>query len=155
MVNLDSLADVGIDFQGDVLDAAIVFRQPDGHVQPIRWRNDVVGSSSLVVEPETGDFVLAGGNVDVSGKALERVKGVSATDTPAANLRGIDVPVEAGATEVEVRFPIAEKDSQYAIAVMPSWMTNICSPTKTPEGFTVQFGTPAPEAARIQWIMVR
>lgn len=155
MVNLDALANVGIDFQGDVLDSAIVFRQPNGNVQPIRWRNDVVGSSSLIVEPETGDFVLAGGNVDVSGKSLERVRGISGTDTPAANLRGIDVPIEVGATEAEIRFGVAEKDAKYAVAITPSWMTNVCSPTKTAEGFTVRFGTPAPEGATIQWIMLR
>ena len=155
MMNLESLANVGIDFQGDVLDSAIVFRQPDGHIQPIRWRNDVVGSSSLIVEPETGDFVLAGGNLDVSGKSLERVSGISGTDTPAANLRGIDVPIEAGATEAEIRFAVPEKDARYAVAITPSWMTNVCSPTKAAEGFTVQFGTPAPEGATIQWIMLR
>ena len=71
------------------------------------------------------------------------------------NLRGIDVPVQAGATEAEVRFAIPERDANYAVAVTPSWLTDLCVPEKTAEGFTVQFGTPGPAAARIQWIMVR
>lgn len=155
MVNIDSLSNVGIDFKAEVLDSAIVFRQPNGHPQPIRWRNDVVGSSSLTVEPETGDFVLTGGNVDVSGKSVERVRGISGTGTPAANLRGIDVPVPAGATQMEIRFAAPEKDGAYAVAITPSWLTNVCCPTKSRNGFTIRFGTAAPEGARIQWIMVR
>ncbi len=155
VMNIRSLANVGINFDSEVLDAAIVFRQPNGHAQPIRWRNDVVGSSSLIVEPETGDFVLAGGNLDIGGKSLERVEGVSGTETPAANLRGIDVSLRAGATEAEIRFAASERDAAYAVSITPSWMTSYCVPNKTPDGFAVQFGTPAPAGAKIDWIIVR
>jgi len=37
-----ALSGVGINFAGDVMDTAIAFRQPNGHVQPIR-----VGSSMI------------------------------------------------------------------------------------------------------------
>lgn len=153
--HISALSNVGIDFRGDTLDSAIVFRQPNGHVQPIRWRNDVTGSSSLIVEPSTGDFVLAGGNLDVSGRALERLRGLSGTETPAANLRGINVPVPPGANELEIRFATPEADAAYAVSVLPSWPTTVCNPTKSAEGFTVQFGTPAPQGARLDWVIVR
>ena len=155
VLNINSLADVGIDFQSEVLDSAIIFRQPNGHPQPIRWRNDVVGSSSLSVEPTTGDFVLTGGNVDLSGKGVEGLGGLSATEKPAANLRGINVPVPEGEGQLQLTFDRPEADALYAVSVTPSWMTNICVPDKTAEGFTVQFAEQAPQGARIDWVIVR
>jgi len=153
--HIGSAASTGIEFAGDILDTAILFRQPGGHPQPIRWRNDVVGSSSLIVDPRTGDFAFAGGAVDLSGQPLKGARGVSATGTPAANLRGIDVPVPSEATELTVAFPTPEADAAYAVSVMPSWPTTVCSPTKSAAGFTVQFGTPAPSGARLDWVIVR
>jgi len=153
--HIGALSSTGIDFAGDTLDTAIMFRQPNGHLQPIRWRNDVVGSSSLTVEPATGDFVLAGGNLDLSGKSLEQTRGISATQTPAANLRGIDVAVPANATDLTIQFATPESDAAYALSVLPSWPTIVSSPTKSATGFTLQFGTPAPQRARLAWIMVR
>jgi hypothetical protein len=114
-----------------------------------------VGSSSLIVDPRTGDFAFAGGAVDLSGQPLKGARGVSATGTPAANLRGIDVPVPSEATELTVAFPTPEADAAYAVSVMPSWPTTVCSPTKSAAGFTVQFGTPAPSGARLDWVIVR
>ncbi|HJN14531.1 MAG TPA: hypothetical protein QGH10_03520 [Armatimonadota bacterium] len=154
VMRVNSLADVGIDFQTEVLDAAIVFRQPNGHPQPIRWSSDD-GSSSLIVDPSTGDFIFAGGALNLSGESLVNASGVSATGTPAMNLRGIDVAVPEGATELAIAFPRAEVDAAYAVSVTPSWMTALCAPTKSAEGFTVQFANAAPAGATIQWIMVR
>lgn len=155
IMRVRSLSDVGIDFESEVLDAAIVFRQPNDLPQPIRWRNNVNGSSSLVVEPKTGDFVLQGGDVNVGGKTLKQVHGLSATATAAANLRGIDVPVKKGSTEVRVAFPTPEQDARYAVFVTPSWMTNLCVLRKTGQGFTVQFSAPAPKDGRLDWWLVR
>jgi hypothetical protein len=155
IMNIGALSSMGIDFRGDVLDTAIFFRQPNGHVQPIRWRNDVVGSSSLVVQPKTGDFVFAGGNMDLSGKGLQQTRGLSATDKPASNLRGINLAVAQGQTALEVKFATPEADAEYAVSVTPSWMTNLCVPTKTAAGFAVQFGTAAPANAKLDWVIVR
>jgi len=152
---IKTLANVGIEFAGEVLGSAIVFRQPNGYVQPIRWANKVNGSSSLTVPPETGDFVFAGGDLDISGKSLRRVRGLSATERPALNLRGINVPVKEGAKEIRVAFPRAEADAAYAVSVTPSWMTSVCVPGKTPEGFTVQFAEAAPKGALVDWIVIR
>jgi len=155
VINIASLSNVGLHFDGEVLDAAIVFRQPNDRPQPIRWRNNVTGSSALTVEPETGDFVFQNGHLDVNGKSLERVQGLSGTDQPAANLRGINLAVTEGAQEYQVRFAQPEQDAHYAVSVTPSWMTNLCVPEKTANGFTVQFSTPAPAGARMDWIVVR
>ncbi|NOY81514.1 MAG: hypothetical protein GXP31_10985 [Kiritimatiellaeota bacterium] len=155
IMRIRSLADVGLDFESEVLDAAIIFRQPNDLPQPIRWRNNVTGSSSLVVEPGTGNFVLQGGDIDVSGKAVKRVRGLSATGTPAANLRGIDIGVKQGADRVQVVFSTPEQDAHYAVSITPSWMTNLCVPEKTATGFAVQFAVPAPKKARMDWVLVR
>lgn len=155
ILNVGVASSVGIDFQGDTLDTAIMFRQPNGHTQPIRWRNDVVGSSSLSVEPKTGDFRLTGGNVDVGGKAVTSATGLSGTSTAALNLRGIDVPVPQGATEMQVKFPRPEADAVYAVSITPSWLTNLAVTAKAAEGFTVQFGTGAGAEAKVDWVIVR
>ncbi|MBI2299110.1 MAG: hypothetical protein HYU66_09250 [Armatimonadetes bacterium] len=155
MLHLGALCNMGIEFAGDVMDTAIMFRQPNGHTQPIRWRNDVVGSSSLTVEPTTGEFVFAGGAMSLSGQSLKQARGLSATEKPARNLRGIDLGVAAGGTELQVAFPTPEPDAAYAVSITPSWLTNTCVPAKTAAGFTVQFGTPAPAGAKVDWIIVR
>ncbi len=155
MIDLGSLSNVGLNFSGEVLDAAIIFRQPNGRPQPIRWANNVVGSSSLTVPPATGDFVFAGGNLDLSGKSVRQVTGLSATATTAHNLRGINIAVKAGAKEVVITFPQPEADANYAVFITPSWMTNHCVTKKTAEGFTVQFSAAATEEAKVDWMMVR
>ena len=155
VLNIGVASSVGLDFQGDTLDTAIMFRQPGGHPQPIRWRNDVVGSSSVVVEPKTGDFKFQGGNMDVGGHSLQATAGLSATDKPAANLRGIDLAVAQGQTTLEVKFDRPEVDASYAVSVTPSWLTQVAVSAKTTQGFTVQFGSAAPAAAKADWILVR
>jgi len=155
IMRVHSLSNVGIDFQSEVMDAAIVFRQPNGHVQPVRWANDSGGSSTLTVPPQTGDFVFAGGNLSASGRCVKRLGGLSATDRPARNLRGIAVPVAEGSKELQVNFQALEEDDQYAVAATPSWLTTFRVVRKGSEGFTVEFGEPAPGGATIDWIMVR
>lgn len=155
VLDISTGSSVGIDFKGDTVDTAIMFRQPNGHLQPIRWRNDVVGSSSLVVDPKTGDFRLQGGNVDLGGKSLQQTRGLSATEKPAANLRGIDVAVPQGATELQVKFAVPEADAAYAVSLTPSWLTNVAVTQKTAEGFTLQLGTAAGAGAKLDWVIVR
>ena len=152
---VESLVNVGVDFAAEVLDAAIIFRQPNGHPQPIRWANKVVGSSSLTVPPQTGDFVLAGGHLDLSGKSLRRAAGLSATATSARNLRGINAAVKEGASETAIRFARPEADAGYAVFLTPSWLTASCAAGKTAEGFTIRFAAAAPANAAVDWLIVR
>ena len=52
-------------------------------------------------------------------------------------------------------FDRPELDANYAVTVQPNWITLDAVTEKTPEGFTVRFGT-APEAeGKIDWIMLR
>jgi len=155
-IQINSLANVGINFEAEVTEAALMFRQPRDRPQPIRWRTSTpAGGSSLQVDPQTGTLVYTGGDVAVSGGALQGVAGLSATTTPARNLRGINVAVKPGARELHILFARPEADAQYAVSITPSWMTPFCVPEKTARGFTVRFGTAAPKQARLDWMVVR
>jgi len=155
MVNLHALARAGIRFAGDMLEAAIIFEQPENRVQPILWRKEGGNTVSLKVPPETGTFTFAGGHVDVTGRCVQRVSGLSGTNSPAHNLRGIDRKVAPGTTEFEVSFPRPETDAHFAVSVTPNWITPYCVTAKTEAGFIVRFGTEAPSKAKLDWIMVR
>ncbi len=155
MIDLHSLANDGIRFSGEVLESALYFVQPNDRPQPMRWRNSVTGSTELQVDPRTGTFELLRGDVDVNGGGVQGVRGLSGTEQPAANLRGIGLAVPAGATQFDVTFPRAEADAAYAISVTPSWLTALAVPQQTAKGFTVQFATAAPEGATLHWVLVR
>jgi len=155
MLNLNALARAGIRFAADMLEAAIIFEQPGGHVQPMLWRKATGNTVSLTVPPDTGTFTFAGGHVDLTGRSLQRASGISGTSTPANNLRGIDLKIAPGGTELAVRFPRPETDALYAVSVTPSWMTPYCVTGKAEGGFTVRFGSAAPADATTDWIVVR
>ena len=112
-------------------------------------------SLNMMVSPETGDFQFAGGNIDTGGKGVQRVTGLSATEKPANNLRGINIAVQAACAQFEVHFPRAESDANYAVSITPNWMTSYCVSAKTNTGFTVHFGSAAPTNAKFDWIIVR
>lgn len=154
-INVGSLCDWGLVFGSEVINAAILFGQPNGYAQPIQWVTANNGASRLVVPPATGDFVFSGGNLDVSDRSVRRVTGLSATGTNANNLRGINVAVPEAAQEVAITFPKPEADANYAVAITPSWMTNLCVSSKTEKGFAVQLGGAAPAGAKLDWVIVR
>jgi len=155
LLKMASLSTVGIDFDADVTDAAILFRQPYGRPQPIRWVQKRSGSSTLAVSPETGTFQFAGGDIDTGGQGIQNVSGLSGGKEAARNLRGIDVPVRKGNNKLSIQFKRPEADAAYAVSVMPTWMTPMCITAKEPTGFVVEFGTPAPDEATADWIIVR
>ncbi|MCC6445765.1 MAG: hypothetical protein IT210_20215 [Armatimonadetes bacterium] len=155
MIDLASLSRIGLNFGAENTEAAIRFAQPNGYPQLIRWQTAKGESSSLTVPPKTGDFVLTGGHLDLSGKSARQVSGLSATTTSARNLRGIDVAVRAGAKTMQVRFPRAEADKAYAVFLTPSWPTAFGVTRKTARGFDAQFTEAAPKGARMDWMIVR
>lgn len=156
IINLDALSDIGLEFRAEVMTAAIMFRQPGDYAQPIMWRvNQPYGSASLTVDPDTGNLRFRGGDLDLNGRTVQRVTGISATETPASNLRGIDLEVEEGATELTVSFRTPEANARYAVSVTPSWLTAYAVPSKTAEGFTVRFAESAPAGAKLDWVIVR
>lgn len=96
-----------------------------------------------------------GFSVHFGGAQLRRVAGISATSTPTGNLRGILVPVPAGATELEVSLPMPEPDRAYAVTVTPSWPVAVGVSARGTAGFTVCFGGAAPDGATLDWVLVR
>ncbi|MBD3292702.1 MAG: hypothetical protein GF393_07230 [Armatimonadia bacterium] len=156
IINMNALADYAIEFDSEVMTAAMMFRQPNDRTQPIMWRTNMPGSASILeVEPDNGEFAFRGGDIDTRNSGLQGVRGISRTQTPSRNLRGIDVGVETGATEAQVTFGTPEEDASYAVSVTPSWLTTVAVSQKTAEGFSAQFGTEAPEAATMDWVIVR
>ena len=149
-----SLTESAIVFDADVTRSAIDFRQPHGRTQPIRWFK-TRGVSTLSVPPESGDFEFSGGDIDVRGGSFKGAKGISGSEVPAVNLRGINVAVSTGTSRSEVSFPKRERDERYAVGVTPSWPTSVAVTRKSPQGFTVEFGSAAPRNGRYDWIMIR
>ena len=153
IIAVESAAGTGIDFQGDVSNAALMFRQPS-RPQPIKWRH-AGGTASLTVWPQTGDMEFSGGNLSTGGGAILKAKGLSGTAQAASNLRGINVPVPEGQASVTITFRVAEQDAQYAVFVDQNWLCSRAVTSQTAEGFTVQFDGPAPKDARLHWMIVR
>lgn len=155
-IDVNATTAVGLCFKADVAEAAIRFDQPNGRPQPLVWlRNKPNARSTLTVDPESGDFRFSGGILRGSGLVLAGGTGISAGETPARNLRGIRIPVPAGAAKIEVRFPAPEADGDYAVMIQPSWFTMDRIAAQDSGGFVGEFSEPAPEHAYIHWTMIR
>lgn len=48
-----------------------------------------------------------------------------------------------------------EPDANYAVVATPSWQTEVWITNKATTGFTINFGTPAPAGASVQWLLFR
>lgn len=59
---------------------------------------------------------------------------------------GVDLPVGAGVTSLDVVFARVEPDTNYGVTLMPGWSTTAYVPLvdKSTTGFTARFGTAAP-----------
>ncbi len=158
LISFQSVSHTGIRFNSAVLETAILFDQPGGNVQPIRWRRTTGGTSALYVPPSgagAGDLVFEGGNLDLRNHGVKSMRGLSATDKPAKNLRGINVPVPPRAVTLNVKFAVPEADADYSLTVQPSWMTMDRVARKTADGFAVEFSQAAPASAMIDWQLIR
>ncbi len=149
-----SLAEVGLHFQSPMRSAAILFEQTEGNEQRILWRRNDGGTASLFVAPATGDFMM-GGDVNLTNHSLKVTRGISGTTTASVNLRGISVTVPAGESSYQVRFSAQEPDATYAITAQPSWFTRDRLTEKRPDGFVIEFETPAPVNASFDWHLIR
>lgn len=158
-ITFHSAVGCGVRFKGQVRDAALMMDQREGNRQPLAWRH-TRGVTLVGADPESGDFTVRGGQLDLDRPAIARAglveaKGLSATDTPASNLRGIDIGVPAGQTSFDVEFAAQETDGRYSLCVQPNWLTATAVTEKRPDGFRVEFAAPAPADARIDWQLVR
>ena len=155
VIRFDAACRTGIAFKGDTTTAAIEFQQPHGRPQPIKWAYDGGRKhASLAVDPATGTLGFDGDGIDLHG-GVAGLAGISATPTPARNLRGISLPVRPGSREVVVAFPKPEADDQYAVFVETNWLTARAVVSQTARGFTVQFDPPAGQNATLDWLVVR
>lgn len=154
LIRANVSANMGIDFSSEIASVAILFRQPNRTVQTQQWWTEK-GSRTFYADPKSGHWRLEGGDVDINSHSMIRATGVSATGTPAKNLRGIDVAVPQRSVELSVRFPAREADARYALHVDSSWFTNHRVSSKSADGFTVEFSQPAPSQAKIDWMLIR
>lgn len=160
IIIVDTAVGVGIKFNADTSDAAILFAQPN-HEQPIKWNYQHVPDSdakpktaTLTVSKETGELNFEGGGVRANG-SVNAVQGISGDKTPAKNLRGKNVSVAATSDSMRIKFPQPELDADYAVFIEQSWLSNRAISDKTPDGFTITFEKAAPERATLDWMLVR
>ena len=141
--------------RGPVGNAVFDFWQEDGNVKRFQWRLPQNGRAYFQVNPDNADFVFQGGNLKLSSKGTVGQSGISATDKPARNLRGINVSVKAESKTAEIKFQNAETDTEYSIVVQPNWNTNDWTAEKRVDGFKVEFSEQAPKNAKIDWQLIR
>jgi hypothetical protein len=148
----DSAANNGIVFRGDVT-TGILFHQPTTET-PIVWKYGKEKEAKLSVSRDTGTFNIQGNGLQINGGAFN-VAGLSGSQTPSKNLRGVSIPVPAGQTKLTVKFPRAEPDAKYAIFLELSWLTVRAITQQTPDGFTVEFEKAPGKDATLHWMLVR
>lgn len=175
---VNTSATTGLNFKADFANAAIQFNQPNRE-QAIKWHYgfpadevnvnanavstgnarpmDVLTPpqvASLTVSRQTGEFQFAGGGVQTGG-SVSGVAGLSGESQPAKNLRGKNLAIKSEATIIQVKFPQAESDDDYAVFLELSWLTERAITQKTADGFTVTFSKPAPNGAKLDWMILR
>lgn len=123
-------------------------------VQDIVWTT-AKGQVRLYARPDNGDFMLEGKNLCLNDHSVTRQTGLSGTAVAANNLRGIDVPVPAGAKQVVIKFATPEANAVYFITVSPYWETKTWIKHKRADGFTVAFSDAPTEAERMDWQLIR
>ncbi len=158
IIELSAVSNTGIRFAADTGNAAILFTQPNDRVQPIKWyygvEKDVPPKvASLTVTRDTGELNFAGGGARFDGPVT--TTGLSADKQASRNLRGKNVAVQAGQTTAGITFAVEEADEDYAVFVEQNWIGNRAIVKKEAKGFTVQFEKPAPEGAKLDWMIVR
>jgi hypothetical protein len=158
VIIIESAAGVGLNCKADFSEAAILFQQPNRE-QPIKWHygqepGKPPKEATLTVSKKTGELSFQGDGVRVNGP-VTAATGISGDSSPVRNLRGKNIAVKAGETVAKVEFPTAEIDADYAVFIEQSWLTNRAVTEQKETGFTVQFEKPAPEGAKLHWLVVR
>jgi hypothetical protein len=153
--DIQASCDTGIDFRRNVANAALLFKQPgntpaNDQMTQLRWENP---RATLGVTDQ--GMLLMSLPVDVAGKGLASLQGISGSREPGSNLRGLQVPVDAGATKTAIVLRVPEKSAAYGVVVQPSWSTAHAVTAQTAAGFTVDFSTPAPAGASLNWVLMR
>jgi hypothetical protein len=154
IVTVNASSNTVLNVGGKVNGAAILIAPSNGPA-PIVWEYDNgQKEAKLNVDNTTGNLQFDGGAIYAQG-GFTTVGGISGTSTAANNLRGINVPVPAKSTSLTVKFPKAEADGNYAVFLETNWISLRAITEQTPDGFTVQFATPAPANAHLDWTLIR
>jgi len=158
IIDLASVSNTALKFSADTGHAAILFTQPNDRVQPIKWhygtdKDTPPRVASLTVARDTGEFNFTGGGARFDGPLT--TTGLSADAKASRNLRGKNVAVNAGQTAASIAFAVEETDEDYAVFVEQNWISNRAIVKKEAKGFTVQFEKPAPDGAKVDWMIVR
>jgi hypothetical protein len=156
LIDFDTPANQGIVFNGANPLGSVVINQGRAE-SPIVFNygpeNDRK-QAKIAVNAEKGTIRLEGNGVQMTGP-LMAVAGLSGTQTPSANLRGLNVPVPKGATEIQVKFPKPEPDAAYAVFAETNFLSARAIVNLTPEGFTVKFEKGPEAAGSLNWVIVR
>ncbi len=158
IIDLSAASNVALKFSADAGNAAILFTQPNDRMQPIKWhygtdKDAPPRVASLTVARDTGEFTFTGGGARFDGPLT--TTGLSADAKASRNLRGKNVAVREGQTTVTIAFAVEEADEDYAVFVEQSWISNRAVVKKKAKGFVVQFDKPAPDGAKVDWMIVR
>ncbi|HSX27299.1 MAG TPA: hypothetical protein VLG25_00805 [Patescibacteria group bacterium] len=109
---------------------------------------NVSGPTKLTDLTVTGSATF-NGTLTVEGNATFNSKVVSWSN----NIRGYNVPIEAAAHSLFINFGSAYPDVNYAVNCTPNYDTTCFVTNKTTHGFTLNFGTAAPEDAKVDWFV--
>jgi hypothetical protein len=138
-----------------VFDARTVAHQPSLGVFSVNESNIVGfswegGSSIAYLKTTGGDLGLRSGTTDLLTLSSSGQLGLT------GNARGINVAIGSGASSVGITFPNAYAGSNYAVQCTPSYNTTCYITGKSTTGFTINFGTAAPDANQtVDWFVVR
>ncbi len=156
LMDFDTPANQGIVFNGANPQGAIVINQGSSE-SPIVFNygpDNERKQAKIAVNSQKGTIKLEGNGVQVTGP-LMALTGLSGTATSSSNLRGLNVPVPKGVTEIQVKFPKPEPDALYAAFVETNFLSARAIVNLTPEGFTVKFEQGPETPGTLNWIIVR
>lgn len=133
----------------------------------------LIGSEGLImiiVEPEyyqpswesllQGGYSAQFGELNVSGTstlAVLKVTGDASFDgilTFSSNTRGYNVAIPASSNQLQITFPSAHPNANYAVTCTPNYDTTCFAGDKQASGFTLHFGNPATSDAKVDWIVI-
>lgn len=106
--------------------------------------------------------IAANGNLTVKSAEVQGDLTVTGNATFAGNyitfsnnVRGRNIAVNASNTTQAVTFATAHADANYAVFCTPNWNTSCFVTNKTTTGFTLNYGTAAPAAQLVDWLVAR
>lgn len=123
--------------------------------------NGIDASGSATINTLSGPLKLqstGSGSVDImngkviveqSGDVVVKEGSIKGNDSN----RGFNIAVPENASSLEIKFTKAKANTNYAVSVLPTWITQTAIESKTIDGFKIKFSTNAPSDAKVDWIV--